>query len=70
MRLTDTQIENALKWREKHRKHVFRLMQECNNRVEVSQEDANHPELWKPMHWRFLLERAVATYPSNAQADS
>lgn len=47
---------NAYNWYEKHDKHVEKLLSVAKNSVKPSREDLNHPELWKPMHWKWFFE--------------
>jgi len=53
-------INTAFEWYQQHTDHVDRLMKtEVNSLVPYfppSREDKNHPELWKPGHWRWFFE--------------
>lgn len=53
-------VDNAWEWYQKHTEHVERLKKLDINRLvpyfAPSNEDRNHPELWKPGHWRWFFE--------------
>lgn len=54
-----TYFERAMQWYEEHTKHVDSLLKPCkwdsNVAFEPTGEDLNHPELWKPGHWRWFF---------------
>ena len=51
-------IENVgLNYYHNHRDHVNGLFNLATTETEVSVEDEAQPELWKPEHWRWFLNK-------------
>ena len=57
MILTNEQIEKAWEWYIKHEDHVLKMIKNRmdNNVYRPSEEDVNHPELWKVGHWLYFI---------------
>jgi hypothetical protein len=55
MELTEEQKTNAKNWLSQHKDHVSKLIEEEHIEYAPSLEDASHPELWKPAHWRWFI---------------
>lgn len=47
----------GLRFYDKHRNHVNELFNLANGKIEVTKEDSENPELWKPEHWRWFLDK-------------
>ena len=54
--LTTEQFIKADLWRHKHKLHVHTIIKNIKHGYKPSLEDINHPELWKPEHWRWFDE--------------
>jgi len=57
MELTNYQISKAKEWHMAHSEHCLKLFYEAekdNVCYPPSEEDANHPNLWKPAHWSWF----------------
>ncbi len=56
--LTDEMQAAALLWYSKHKEHVDRLLKskEAETAYPPSGSDAYRPELWRPPHWRWLMD--------------
>lgn len=49
-------IEKAREWYENHTDHVNSLIIPYKGVIyEPSDEDREHPELWKPAHWKWFF---------------
>ncbi len=53
--LTPEQINNALKWYEKHRNRVNGLVNGVSKFPPSLSEDKKDCRLWKPQHWNWFL---------------
>lgn len=48
-------IEKAYEWYLNHKEHVDNIMSLYDNYFPPSNEDRNHPELWKAGTWRWFF---------------
>jgi len=53
--LTPEQIDNALKWYDKHRNHVNGIVNGVSKFPPRLNEDERDCRLWKPEHWNWFL---------------
>lgn len=53
--MTAADRERARQWYSAHRQHVNDMLRDHGPDVEPGGSDAAHPELWKPMHWRWFM---------------
>lgn len=49
-------VNIAWGWYENHKEFVEHLMEGETNRVKPSNEDINHPNLWKSIHWVWFFD--------------
>lgn len=50
-------IQTAFRWENNHRSYVKNLIRsEKNDSYPPSGSDMYHPELWKPTHWKWLID--------------
>jgi hypothetical protein len=56
--LSAPQVEKALVWAQRHRKHVESLATgAAHSYPPTLSEDKRRPELWKSGHWHWFLQR-------------
>ena len=48
-------IEKAKEWKDKHKSHVEKLLNDADTPITPSKEDEYKPELWKPGHWLWFV---------------
>ena len=58
--MTDADKEIARNWYREHRQHVNDMLRHKGAMVEPTGSDAGRPELWKDIHWRWLMVGEVA----------
>lgn len=58
--MTEENKARARDWYREHRAHVNKMLREKGPRVEPTGSDAFRPELWKDIHWRWLMVDEVA----------
>lgn len=57
--LTDDQKAKARVWYGAHREHVNKMLSKHGPQIEPTGSDANRPELWKDIHWRYFAVTEV-----------
>lgn len=58
--MSPDQDRKAREWYTAHRLHVNTMLRDRGPQVEPTGSDADRPDLWKPMHWRWFMVGVVS----------
>ena len=67
--MDDANRERARQWYKAHRQHVNDMLREWGPNVEPQGSDATRPEIWKPMHWRWIMIGEVVKHLAQHLSD-